>query len=188
MDFSIFPRLAFLNPLLMCLWEGGVGHMTWVLKAWRTMSRGSTRLEYRNIYLCLSAINDDRATLNQIEATTWKKSTQFLFQLDNYQEQKSGSRGVQCDKLFPVGALHWCATQKFWPRIASHSISPKSLVGKLPSWKAFWEKSKTLSAGIPEFFLMGIKVQNVQCTNFLVGILFQPLRVKLPCSPHLLPN
>ena len=77
MDSSIFPRLAFLYPLLMCLWEGGVGHMTWVLKAWRTMSRGSTRLEYRNIHLCFSAINDERATFNQIGVATCKKVPSF---------------------------------------------------------------------------------------------------------------
>ena len=77
MDSSIFPRLAFLYPLLMCLWEGGVGYMTWVLKAWRTMSRGSTRLEYRNIHLWVSAINDERATFNQIGVATCKKVPSF---------------------------------------------------------------------------------------------------------------
>ena len=50
-------------------------------------------------------MNDDRGCIQyegQIEAT----SCQFLLQLGKvYQEQKSGSRGVQCDKLFPVGAV-----------------------------------------------------------------------------------
>ena len=50
-------------------------------------------------------MNDDRGCIQyegQIEATI----CQFLLQLGKvYQEQKSGSRGVQCDKLFPVGAV-----------------------------------------------------------------------------------
>ena len=119
-----------------------------------------------------------------------QKSTQFLFQLDNYQEQKSGSRGVQCDKLFPVSALHWCATQKFWPRIASHIQLARNLwLANCQAGKLF-EKNLNIMRPRPLVYLsffMGIKVQNVQCTNFLVGILFQPLRViqggvKLPCQ------